>query len=67
MKLLIFLVVGYLIYYFFFRGGKITMQDKESDSADSETMVECSSCKTYISIKESKLIGDKRYCKECKG
>ena len=66
MKLIIFALIAYLIYILFFKkGGFISSNDKKDD--DSETMVECEKCHTYISIKESIKANGKYYCsEECK-
>jgi uncharacterized protein len=63
MKLIIFALVAYAIYFFFFKKPK-TIADRDKD--DSETMVECSECHTYISVKESIIKDAHYYCsKDC--
>ncbi|HFU77025.1 MAG TPA: hypothetical protein ENK68_00790 [Epsilonproteobacteria bacterium] len=66
LKLLIFAVVGLLIYKFL--GGKLptlgkTVQEKKLDD---DTLVECERCGTYVTVKESIIVHGKYYCsKEC--
>jgi uncharacterized protein len=61
MKLIIFGLVAYAIYFFFFKKPK-TIADRD----DSETMVECSECGTYISVSESIIKDSHYYCsKDC--
>jgi uncharacterized protein len=63
MKLIIFAMVAYVIYFFFFKKTKV-VSDLSKD--DSETMVECTECKTYISVNESIIKDSHYYCsKEC--
>lgn len=66
MKLLIFAIAGVMIYKFF--GGKLPTiggQSKEEKKLDEDTLVECSKCSTYVTVKESILIHGKYYCDEC--
>jgi uncharacterized protein len=70
LKLLIFAVVGVMIYRFF--GGKVPILDsvkkptsKPAKKEKEEAMVECSKCGTYVTIEESILISGKYYCDEC--
>ncbi len=63
MKLLLLGVVGYVIYFFFFKNGGFS---KKIDKDDSETMVECEACDVYISVEDSIIKDGKYYCsKEC--
>jgi len=63
MKLLLLSVVGYVIYFFFFKNGGFS---KKIDKEDSETMVACSKCETYISVSEATIKDGKYYCSsEC--
>ncbi len=61
MKLLVFAAVGYAIYYFFFRKGVLDQPKKGNDEV---TMVECSSCKTYIASDEAIVKAGKYYCSQ---
>ena len=66
LKLIILAVAGYYIYKFF--GGKLPTvggKTKEEKKLDEDTLVECSKCSTYVTIKESTLIHGKYYCDEC--
>jgi uncharacterized protein len=64
MKLLILAVIGFAIYYLFFRDGKISRKSSSSD--DAESMVECEECSTFISVKDAVIVNGKYYCsKEC--
>ena len=62
LKLLILGVVGLLVYRFF--GGKLPSFGKsvEEKRLDEDTLVECENCSTYVTIKESLIIGGKYYC-----
>ena len=63
MKLLILGVVGYVIYFFFFKEGGFS---KKIDKDASDTMVECEECDIYISVQESIIKEGKYFCsKEC--
>ncbi len=63
MKFLLLAVVGYVIYFFFFKDGGFS---KKINKDDSETMVECAACDTYISVTDSIIKDGKHYCsKEC--
>ena len=66
LKLLIFAIVGLLVYRFF--GGKLpkigrTVHEKKLDD---DTLVECKTCHTYVTVKESIISKAEYYCsKEC--
>jgi len=67
LKLLIFAVVGLLIYRFF--GGTLPRfgRSQEQKQLDEDTLVECVSCHTYVTVKESLISNGKYYCSlECK-
>jgi len=68
-KLIIFGFIGVAIYKFF--GGQLPSMPKPKNRAqkklDEDTLVECSKCGTYVTIKESILINGKYYCDECAG
>jgi len=66
LKLIIFGAAAYFIYKFF--GGELPSvgrKTKEEKKLDEDTLVECSKCGTYVTIKESTLINGKYYCDEC--
>ena len=66
-KLIIFAIIGVAIYRLF--GGQLPSMPKPKNRAqkklDEDTLVECSKCGTYVTIKESILINGKYYCDEC--
>jgi len=62
-KLLLLGLVLYVIYFFFFKNGGIS---KKINKDDSETMVECAACETYMSVDETIIKDGKHYCSnEC--
>jgi uncharacterized protein len=66
LKLLIFVAAGLLIYKFF--GGKFPTFGKTpyEKKLDDDTLVECTTCHTYVTVKESIFVGGKYYCStEC--
>ena len=66
LKLIIFAIAGLLIYKFL--GGKLPTLGKKSPhekKLDEDTLVECSKCGTYVTVKESVIINGKYYCDEC--
>ena len=58
-KILILGAVLYSIYFFFFKNGGFS---KKINKDDSETMVECAACDTYISVDETVIKDGKHYC-----
>ena len=66
MKYLIFAVIAVVIYKFL--GGKLPSigKSKEEKKLDEDTLVECETCATYVTVKESLIVSGKYYCsKEC--
>lgn len=66
LKLLIFAIVAVLIYKFF--GGKLPTFGKSphEKKLDEDTLVECTKCHTYVTVKESIIVNGKYYCSpEC--
>ena len=73
LKLLIFAFIGIMIYKFL--GGQLPTIGKERPKSDGkrgqsdmdeDTMVECSTCGTFVTLKESIIIHGKYYCsREC--
>jgi len=69
LKLIIFAAAGIFIYKLL--GGQLPTLGKKSgpkkkqQEPDSDTLVECKKCGTYITIKEATLISGKYYCDEC--
>ncbi|MDQ7084720.1 MAG: PP0621 family protein [Sulfurovum sp.] len=62
LKLIIFAIVGLLIYKFF--GGKFPKMGRTADEKQLEdnTLVECAKCSTYVTVKESMLMNGEYYC-----
>ncbi len=64
LKLLLFAVIGVVIYRA--AGGKVPFLDRTKDSSDvsvdGDTLVECATCGTYVTIRESITVGKKHYC-----
>ena len=67
LKIIIFAVVALLIYKFF--GGKLPAfgsKTPEEKKIDEDTLVECETCHTFVTLKESIIINGKHYCsQEC--
>ena len=68
LKFIIFAAIGIFIYKLL--GGKLptlhTAKSKpKAKKPDSDTLVECSKCGTYVTVEESILINGKYYCDEC--
>ncbi len=66
LKLIIFAAAGLFIYKLL--GGELPGIGNKSASKnkpDADTLVECSKCGTYVTIKESVIINGKYYCDEC--
>jgi len=66
-KLIIFAIIGIAVYKFF--GGKLPSVPKPKKRGkkdlEDETLVECSKCGTYVTLKESMMVNGKYYCDEC--
>ncbi len=65
-KLIAFLAALFLIYIVFFRKSRVgNIKDKKHDEI-ADTMVECPTCKTYVSKDDAILSNGKYFCsKEC--
>jgi uncharacterized protein len=68
LKLIIFAAIGIFIYKLM--GGQLPTLGKKSTKPkvkkpESDTLVECTKCGTYVTIEEATLIGGKYYCDEC--
>ena len=67
LKLLIFAIAGVLIYRLL--GGKLPSLGRNvaQKKIDDDTLVECESCQTYVTVKESIRSQGKYYCStECR-
>lgn len=64
LKILLVVLVVALVYYIFFKSKKsVENDDKKLQSND---MVECTTCGTYIDVDDATLSNGKYYCsKEC--
>ncbi len=66
-KLIVFGVVAVAIYRAF--GGKVPILDSDSkkkDEPEGDTLVECVTCGTYVTVKDAIIVSKKHYCsKEC--
>jgi uncharacterized protein len=69
LKLILFAAIGIFIYKLM--GGKLpTLKNSKRSKPkkkklDSETLVECEKCGTYVTIEETTIISGKYYCDEC--
>jgi len=67
LKLILLGVAAVVVYRAF--GGKVPILDsvkKPKTEPESDTLVECASCGTYVTLKESIVVAKKHYCsKEC--
>lgn len=66
-KIIVLGLVGIFVYRLF--GGKIPTLFKSADEKklDNDTLIECSTCKTFVTHKESIKAGEKSFCCiECK-
>jgi uncharacterized protein len=61
LKLIIFAILGVLIYKFL--GGKLpSIKTPEEKKLEDDTLVECTTCHTYVTVKESMIVSGKYYC-----
>ena len=67
LKAIFIIALLFLVYiYFFKKNREKNIQNKKKDEKIIDEMVECPSCKTYVSQKEALLSNGKFYCsKEC--
>ena len=69
LKWLILGAIIYAVYVLFFKSKSVASKDSKTskkDDVDSEEMVECCECGTFISSKEAFIKNGKFYCsKEC--
>ena len=67
LKAIFIIALLFLIYiYFFKKNREKDIQNKNKDEKIVDEMIECASCKTYVSQKEALLSNGKFYCsKEC--
>ncbi len=63
LKLIIFAIVGLLIYRVL--GGKLPSLGRKNShekKLDEDTLVECEKCHTYVTVKESIMVNGRYYC-----
>ena len=66
LKILAIAAVLFLVYIIFFKKNREKDIIKKKDEKYEDEMVECPTCKTYISTKESIVSNGKYYCsKDC--
>ena len=65
LKVVLVIVAAFLIYVFFFKKAREKDIERKDELIEDE-MVECPTCKTYVSKNEAILSKGKAYCsKEC--
>jgi len=57
-KLILFVVIGIIIYLFFIKSKEIKDENKDE-------FIQCKRCKTFVLKSEMKEKDGKLYCKEC--
>ncbi|PAF45520.1 PP0621 family protein [Helicobacter sp. 11S02629-2] len=68
-KILVFIVVVIVVIYIVKKFSKVISAASSHTPAkkdDSTKMVECDLCSTYVSEKETKRVGDKVLCSDCR-
>lgn len=66
LKVIAVIVILFLIYILLFKKNREKEISKKNNEKITDEMVECPSCKTYVSQKEAILSNGKFYCsKEC--
>jgi len=66
LKVIAIIVMAFLAYVFFFKKAREKDNITKKNERIEDEMVECPSCKTYVSQKEAILSNGKFYCsKEC--
>ena len=66
LKFVAVVIVLFIVYIVFFKKNREKTIVKKKDIKYEDEMLECPTCKTYISTKESILSNGKYYCsKEC--
>lgn len=66
LKVVLVIAAAFFIYVLFFKKGREKDIEKKDDLMIEDEMVECPTCKTYVSQKEAIVSNGKFYCsKEC--
>ncbi len=60
-KIILFIVIGLAIYFFFIKSREVTNKEKN----DENEFLQCDNCKTFVLKKEMKEKDGKLLCKEC--
>ncbi|GAB6074594.1 PP0621 family protein [Nautilia lithotrophica] len=61
-KIILFIIIGIAIYFFFIKSREITKNEKENDENE---FVQCEKCGTFVLKKEMKEKNGKLLCKDC--
>jgi len=61
-KIILFIIIGVAIYFFFIKSREITNKEKESNENE---FVQCDRCGTFVLKKEMKEKNGKLLCKDC--
>ena len=62
-KILLLLAIGYIIYIIFWK--KPLMKNSPSPQDDTDELIECSICHTFVPKNECKFTEDGCICKDC--
>ncbi len=66
LKIVVVVVMAFLIYVLFFKKNREKELFEKKNEKITDEMMECPTCKTYVSQKEALLSNGKFYCsKEC--
>jgi len=67
-KLLIFIIIGVMVYFLFFKKSLSNKENEKPKKLDESDMVECNKCGVYVNVKEAIIKDGKYYCsQECAG
>ncbi|MDR3346813.1 MAG: hypothetical protein LBS73_06530 [Campylobacteraceae bacterium] len=61
LKIIIFIIAVYFIYVAFFRRQPLSKKREDGEN-DADTMVECASCKTFVSVSDAIKKGGRYFC-----
>jgi len=63
-KLIFFLLIGFGIYFMFFKKNKVENNPKK-EKDENKDLIMCDKCKTFVSEDEIKKVNGKNICKDC--
>jgi len=63
-KLIFFLLIGFGIYFMFFKKNKVENNSKK-EKDENKDLIMCDKCKTFVSEDEIKKVNGKNICKDC--